>query len=97
MLLERIRSSVGHFVSHWYPAVPEQSISSETYLPFLPNSCVGVFFAFLGPHLWPMQVPRPGVESELQLLAYTTATATQDPSHVCTYTAAHGKAGSLTH
>ena len=24
-----------------------------------------------------------GVESELQLLAYATATATQDPSHVC--------------
>ena len=26
---------------------------------------------------------RLGVESELQLLAYTTATATQDPSCVC--------------
>ena len=31
-----------------------------------------------------------GVESELQLLAYTTAKATQDPSHVVTYTTAHG-------
>ena len=30
-----------------------------------------------------MEVPRLEVESELQLLAYTTATATQDPSHVC--------------
>ena len=30
-----------------------------------------------------MEVPRLGVESELQLLAYTTATATQDPNHVC--------------
>ena len=29
------------------------------------------------------RVPRLRVESELQLLAYTTATATQDPSHVC--------------
>ena len=27
-----------------------------------------------------MEVPRLGVESELQLPAYTTATATQDPS-----------------
>ena len=27
--------------------------------------------------------PRLGVESELQLLAYTTATTMQDPSHVC--------------
>ena len=30
-----------------------------------------------------MEVPRLGVELELQLLAYTTATATQDPSHTC--------------
>ena len=30
-----------------------------------------------------MEVPRLGVESELQLLAYTTATATLDPS--CMY------------
>ena len=35
---------------------------------------------FLGPHLWHMEVPRIGVESELQLPAYTTATATRDPS-----------------
>ena len=27
--------------------------------------------------------PRLGVKSELQLLAYTTATATQDPSSMC--------------
>ena len=30
-----------------------------------------------------MEVPRLGVQSELQLLAFTTATATQDPSRVC--------------
>ena len=30
-----------------------------------------------------MEVPRLGAESELQLLAYTTATAKPDPSHVC--------------
>ena len=30
-----------------------------------------------------MEVPRLGVESELPLLAYTTATATQDLSCVC--------------
>ena len=34
------------------------------------------FFFFLGPHLWHVEVLRPGVESELQLPAYTTATAT---------------------
>ena len=30
-----------------------------------------------------MEVPRLGGESELPLLAYTTATAMPDPSHVC--------------
>ena len=30
-----------------------------------------------------MEIPRLGVELELQLLAYTTATATQDLSQVC--------------
>ena len=38
---------------------------------------------FLGPHLQPMEVLRLGVESELQLLADTTATATRDPSRIC--------------
>ena len=41
------------------------------------------FFFFLGPHMQHMEVPRPGIESELQLLATATATATQDPSLVC--------------
>ena len=30
-----------------------------------------------------MEVPRLGVRWELQLLAYTTATATWDLSHIC--------------
>ena len=38
---------------------------------------------FLGPQPWHMEVPRLGVKLELQLLAYTTAMVTQDPSHVC--------------
>ena len=41
-----------------------------------------LFFLF-GPYLWHMEVPRLGVKSELWLPAYTTATATQDPSRVC--------------
>lgn len=41
------------------------------------------FFVFLGPHLWHMELPRLGMESELQLPAGTTATATLDPSRVC--------------
>ena len=40
-------------------------------------------FFFKGLHLQDMEVPRLGVKWELQLLAYTTATETWDPSHVC--------------
>ena len=41
----------------------------------------GFVFAFLGLHLWHMEVPRLGAEWELQSLAY--ATAMPDLSHVC--------------
>ena len=40
-------------------------------------------FVLLGPHSQRMEVPRLGVELELQLPAYTTATATPDQSRVC--------------
>ena len=51
-------------------------------------SCLGLFiyfyfFVFLGLHARHMEVPRLGVKLELQLPAYTTATARPDPSHVC--------------
>ena len=35
-----------------------------------------------GPHLQHREVPRLGVESELALLFYATATAMPDPSHI---------------
>ena len=41
-------------------------------------SCVS-----LGPHLWHMEGSKLGVESELQLPAYATATTTPDPSRIC--------------
>ena len=41
--------------------------------------------------------PRLGSELELQLLAYTTATAILDPNYIVTYTTAFNGAGSLTH
>ena len=55
------------------------------------------FFAFSGPHPWHMQVPRLGVESELQLQAYTTAMAMPDPSHIYDLHKAHSNTRSLTH
>ena len=48
-----------------------------TFSSFLVGVC------FLGLRPWHMEVPGLGVESELQLLANATATATKDPSHVC--------------
>ena len=41
------------------------------------------FFGFLGLHPQHMEVPRLGVKSELQLLTYTVAIATQNPSLIC--------------
>ena len=54
------------------------SICLSVYL-----SSIYLSIFFLGPHPWHMALPRLGVKSELQLLAYTTATATPDLSHVC--------------
>jgi len=55
------------------------------------------FFVFPGPHPQHMEVPRLEVKLELQLPAYTTATATWDRATSVTYTTAHGNAGSLSH
>ena len=45
--------------------------------------CFFFFPAILGPYLRHMEVPKLGVESELQLPAYTTATATRNLSRIC--------------
>ena len=42
-----------------------------------------IYCIFLGPHLQHTEVPRLGVEMDLQLLAYITAMAMQDPSCIC--------------
>ena len=49
-------------------------------------SFLGLFlflFCFSWPHPQHMKVPRLGVEWELQLLTYATATATPDPRLIC--------------
>ena len=51
--------------------------------PFSIILLLNKIFVFSGPHLQHMEFFRLGVESELQLLAYATATVTQDPSHIC--------------
>ena len=58
-----------------------------------------IFFLFCILRLHPqhVEVPRLGVQSELQLPVYTTATATWDLSHVCNLHHSSRNAGSLTH
>ena len=57
------------FFKQWY------GLLKPTY--WVPTSIL-----FLGPHSWHMEVPRLGVELELQPLNYTTGTAMPDLSHV---------------
>ena len=64
---------------------------TSSYLKFLYHGSFfkfrnrGSFFCccFLRPHLQHMEVPRLGVELELQLPTYATTTAMWDPSHDC--------------
>ena len=67
--------------------MPKMSLTSKKYPLKSPYVSKQPFFflVFLGPNPRHMEVPRLGAESELQLQAYTTATATPD----------HGNARSL--
>ena len=64
-------------------AVTVQVTAMHISLCFDGNQSQVFFFVFLGPHLQHMEVPSLGVESELQLPAYTTAIAMQNLSRVC--------------
>ena len=44
-----------------------------------------------------MDIPRLGVQSKLELPAYTTATATPNPSYVCDLHVSSRQPGSLSH
>ena len=80
------------WVGPFYPlapvflAVEGQVWTSGTKAPFSSSPSMTVmflFFAFFwGPHLWHMEFPRLEVKSELQLPAYTRATAMPDPSFI---------------
>ena len=56
-------------------------VGTYTFLIFI--LYIFLSFGFSGPYPWHMEVPRLGVESELQLPVYTTDTATWDLNHVC--------------
>ena len=63
------------FLSHSFYLVAHTILQGICFVFF--------FFAFLGPYPQHMEVPSLGAESELQLLAYTIATAMPYLSHVC--------------
>ena len=67
--------------SQWFPSEEWGSLKSDV-LDFVPSAAYILFFVcyfvFLGLHLRHMEVPRLGVESELQLPAYSTTTVTPD-------------------
>ena len=65
----------------WTTFQPRENAGRPIFLQML--DCVFFFFPpFFRAMLIAYRVPRRGVELELQLLAYATATAMQDPSRV---------------
>ena len=63
---------------------PGAPFSSAQVVSLLLSSDILFFFlVFLGLLLWHMEVPRLGVQSELQPPACATTTATWDPSCIC--------------
>ena len=62
--------------------VQQSDLVIHIYTFFFVFYFIYLFFVFFGPHPWHMEVPRLGVEAELQLLAYTTATETWGPNHI---------------
>ena len=84
VLLQAARGLVHGPQAQDAPSVPSSpplwaGCSASSWTSCLPPEFWGgvlfVRFAFLGPHLQHVEVPWLGVESELQLLAYATATA----------------------
>ena len=60
-------------------------LDSFPCVPIFRNDLYSIWigsFCFLGPHLRHKEIPGQGVTLELQLLAYSTSTATLDPSHI---------------
>ena len=76
-----------HYSSYSSDFIKNVGFLWTTFLPYLLSQLmfcllVCLFFGLVGPHLQQMEVPRLGVELELLLLAYNTATEKQDLSHV---------------
>ena len=68
---------------HWCPDHCSDNIRSLTHWSTRELQSYNFYICILGPHPWHMEVPRLGIYLELQLPAYVTATAMQNPSHAC--------------
>ena len=71
------------FAVHLSVSAPDNQGSALDLFTFYFLFYILFFLSFLGLHPRNMEVPRLGVESELLLLTYATATASWDPSWVC--------------
>ena len=78
--------TMSNICTHLRSAVTPCTVVTLWVNDFYPLSRLMTPF-FYGPHPEHMEVPRLGVELELHLLAYTTATATPDPG--CIYDLHH--------
>lgn len=74
------QSLIGHQV---WPSPNDIPSIRDFYLVLLLNTTHLIHYILFRVNLWHMEVPSLGDELELQLPAYTTATATPDPSHTC--------------
>ena len=70
--------------------------SDRSRLKLLPSGSSFIYWYFLKPHLWHMEVTRLGVKLELQLQAFTTAQQCQIWAAAVIYTVACGNTRSLT-
>ena len=64
------------------PVSPSSPPLLQLFLQIFSHPASFIFACFLGSHPQHMEVPRPGLELELQLPVYSTATATRDPSYI---------------
>ena len=95
---------LGKVVPWWLESLisviwPYHAKDHHLVLPLIRVISSSFIYLFLisGLHLWHMEVPRLGVESEPQLQASATATATSDSCHICDLHHSCGNTKSLTH
>ena len=70
-------------IASFHPLFPSLSLALRNFNIHCSILFFFCLFIFLGSHLQTMEVPRLGVQTELQLPAYARATAVPDLSHVC--------------